>query len=153
MDDRPSEGFTLIELMVVVLIIAVLLAIAIPTFLGARDRANDRAAQSNLRNANTTALVYYADGHQTFTQDTTVMRTLDPSLRYTNVLAAATSKTLYIEVPAAGTYSPADTVYLAARSTNGPCFWIRTVGDKSEPRFAVNSCLSRPADSAFADAW
>ena len=46
-----EEGFTLIELMVVVLIIAILIAIAIPTFLGARKRAQDRAAQSNLRNA------------------------------------------------------------------------------------------------------
>ena len=51
-DRRESEeGFTLIELMVVVLIIAILIAIAIPTFLGARQRANDRAAQSSLRNA------------------------------------------------------------------------------------------------------
>ena len=46
-----DEGFTLIELMVVVLIIAILIAIAIPTFLGARQRAQDRAAQSSLRNA------------------------------------------------------------------------------------------------------
>ena len=45
-----EEGFTLIELMVVVLIIAILIAIAIPTFLGARQRAQDRAAQSDLRN-------------------------------------------------------------------------------------------------------
>ena len=44
-------GFTLIELMVVVLIIAILIAIAIPTFLGARTRAQDRAAQASLRNA------------------------------------------------------------------------------------------------------
>ena len=42
---RDEEGFTLIELMVVVLIIAILIAIAIPTFLGARPRAQDRAAQ------------------------------------------------------------------------------------------------------------
>jgi type IV pilus assembly protein PilA len=49
---RSGEaGFTLIELMVVVLIIAILIAIAIPTFLGARSRAQDRVAQSNLRNA------------------------------------------------------------------------------------------------------
>ncbi len=48
--NRDDDGFTLIELMVVVLIIAILIAIAIPTFLGARARAQDRAVQSNLRN-------------------------------------------------------------------------------------------------------
>ena len=37
--------------MVVVLIIGILVAIALPTFLGARNRANDKAAQSGLRNA------------------------------------------------------------------------------------------------------
>ena len=43
-------GFTLIELMVVVMIIAVLIAIAIPSFLGFRSSAQDRSAQSDIRN-------------------------------------------------------------------------------------------------------
>src|SRR5690606_22100947 len=58
---KKDEGFTLIELMVVVLIIAILIAIAIPTFLGARERAQDRATQSDLRNSLTAAKVLYTD--------------------------------------------------------------------------------------------
>ena len=59
--DREDEGFTLIELMVVVLIIAILLAIAIPTFLGARNAANARSAQSDLRNALTAEQTYWTN--------------------------------------------------------------------------------------------
>ena len=49
--ENGERGFTLIELMVVVMIIAILVGIAIPAFLGARKRAQDTAAKSNLRNA------------------------------------------------------------------------------------------------------
>ncbi len=58
-EEAAEAGFTLIELMVVLLIIAILLAIAIPTFLGVTNTAGDRAAQSNLTNAITEAKALY----------------------------------------------------------------------------------------------
>jgi type IV pilus assembly protein PilA len=61
-----DAGFTLIELMVVLLILAILLAIAIPTFLGITRSANDKAAQSDLNTALINAKILFQANSQTY---------------------------------------------------------------------------------------
>ena len=118
--DKKEEGFTLIELMVVVLIIAILLAIAIPTFLGARSRAQNRSAESNLRNALTAEKTAYTDA-QTYVSNTASLQSIEPSLTF---LAIATSEPVTGNNVMVVTDAAADTVCLGSTSASGSSYWM-----------------------------
>ena len=59
--NSDEGGFTLVELMAVVVIIGILAAIAIPNYIGQQDKAIDAAAMAQLRTAATSQQLYYVE--------------------------------------------------------------------------------------------
>ena len=81
---RNEKGFTLIELLVVVIIIGLLAAIAIPAFLGQRNKANDAAAKSLVRNGATAMEAYFSDGNTYVGADATNLRAIEPNIAWSD---------------------------------------------------------------------
>ncbi|HET7234773.1 MAG TPA: prepilin-type N-terminal cleavage/methylation domain-containing protein [Longimicrobium sp.] len=72
---RDSKGFTLIELMIVVVIIGILAALAIPRFTQASARAKEKEADGILKQVYTLQQTYYAN-NGTYAADFTTLTTV-----------------------------------------------------------------------------
>jgi type IV pilus assembly protein PilA len=162
-DDRQPEderGFSLIELLVVVLVIAILMAIAIPTFLGGRRTAGDRATQGNVRSAFTATRIYYNERLQ-YSADPAEMVAVEPSLTWTTTPLDDASSERSVFVATFDTPSQAQTVVVVGRTKQGRCFYLKDVmGGATAGTFYDRKVTSSaacpvpdPDDPGWSDGW
>jgi type IV pilus assembly protein PilA len=146
--------------MVVVLIIGILIAIALPTFLGSRARAQDKQAQQSLRNSLANARTCFSD-NDSYTPpggpncDQIVMGTLESAIAYVGAAAPSTGPRVVSVNPAS------DNVwYATAWSSSGKCWAIEDnalLGTKyAQPVVAQGQCAAGNATvlaGPYGTAW
>jgi type IV pilus assembly protein PilA len=160
MNKSEEEGFTLIELMVVVLILGILMAIAIPTFLSLTSSAKTNAAESDLTTATQDEAVYYTQNGSydaiaptaaTATDNITgntaypgVSKT-DPGLNWSATsYGTAGTKTVYVVAATSG-----QNIILGAAGQNGNVYWVNDAGGTLTYAVTTTAVTTSPVAADF----
>jgi type IV pilus assembly protein PilA len=145
---RERTGFTLIELMMVVAIIAILLLIALPTFVGAKNRASDRQATSILHSSLVAARVGNADQGDYAWLTPATLQAEERSITYTDSATSARAGSNQVSV-ATGVSGGNTYVIMTSLSSSGKCYALLEQVDAATT-FQVVSPASSCNAGAFA---
>ena len=143
---RDERGFTLVELMIVILIIGILMLLALPTFLGARERASDRAAQADIRNAFAAERAYYTDT-LTYTTDPIEMTAIEAAMTYVDGDTPLAAHVAYLHH-----HALTNTIFISAKSSTGMCWYLREI-DGGGARFASDPACGVTDTQVYARTW
>lgn len=157
-DLRHEDGFTLIELMVVVVILGALLLMSVSTFIGVKERANDSAAKQTAAKSLEVGRIIFTD-HATYSTTTPAeMMAAEPTLNVVAETQPSTSPNdASVWVPDAATTG--HTFVAAVYSDSGKCFFIRDwitlgIGFAVQEDVAASDCTADQATAVtFGTRW
>jgi prepilin-type N-terminal cleavage/methylation domain-containing protein len=119
------RGLTLVEMLIVLIVIGVLLAVAVPSYLGMRDRANDAVARNDLMQGRVAAHAYFVESESFADLDGDVLRSYDAELPERVTVGSAS----------AGAYCLQTTVGGRTWALHGPAamVWRATCAEPTPP--------------------
>ena len=141
-----EEGFTLVEVLFVVLFIGILMGIAIPSYLVHRQGTQDRATQQQLRNALLAAKVEFVDPGSYVGIDAAELNTLEVNMTFVDENQASTASRIISVYPVS-----AKVWVAAALSDSGTCFALKDDTDPGQgttyAKYTSGPCTAKHAEN------
>jgi len=124
-----ETGFTLVELLVVMLILGILAAIAIPSFFNQRNKARDADAKAAARTAQTAIETFATDNNGSYAGvAATDLTRIEPTLTGKTITVTSTANSYTVTVNSSVTGQSFSISRASSGTTTFPCLAVNTYG-------------------------